>query len=604
MPVEHSLSFDRNLLITTPNSIHLRTPAGDKTVFECESDDGIVNACAAPDNSSLLAIADSHGVLLHDAAQPRNRKHKLKGGGDTPRLIHFSPDSHTLFFSTALNNSVHTFSLPTGDLLSLSHSHLSPPSVLAVSSNGNFLLSASASPPTVLIQDIRRAGAAAVDIQRPDTSSAVTCAAFETFSEAVDPSFSRFVLGFKDGTLALYKMTLPSLNRSQAFLRDDQSLDSRLRPFSLGAMSKLHKAAMGGVIAAAFIPGYTSRVGDAVDDREKTYEGFETMIAVGTQAGKVLAYDVLGLLIHEIVMNKPIRAVAWVGDMSAPSILPARKSPLSPEPGPVIKKLMEEVGKVKDEPLQPTEPEDEPLGTLGNARAPDIDRKSAVSFSTPTPQPCLTWQLPNGTPAATEKYHLVAPSFKPKRSSSRFSEIMMSGALPTSSKPPTKTDSTTGSSRFDSSAVHGNVAKQSRATSKKRKLADIFPAPKIAGSSSHSFSSSLYSRPKSRVFRNRSKALDGGADAMTPLQSPISAPRRSFSFETGLHEVEAVAEQRYVAAKRSEVWTGGKRSEISRLRTDNEALQQQISSLREEFKTLKDVLLQAETHRRWEARVS
>lgn len=74
------------------------------------------------------------------------------------------------------------------------------------------------------------------------------------------------------------------------------------------------------------------------------------------------------------------------------------------------------------------------------------------------------------------------------------------------------------------------------------------------------------------MFCNHSKALDGGADAINPLQNPISALRRSFSFEPGLHEVEVLAEQRYVATNRSEVWTGGKRSEISRLRTDNEAL--------------------------------
>lgn len=78
MPVEHSLPFGRNLLITTSNSIHLQTPTGDKTIFECASAGGIVNACAAPDNSSLLAIADSHGVLVHDTAQPRDEKHKLK----------------------------------------------------------------------------------------------------------------------------------------------------------------------------------------------------------------------------------------------------------------------------------------------------------------------------------------------------------------------------------------------------------------------------------------------------------------------------------------------------------------------------------------------
>lgn len=129
-----------------------------------------------------------------------------------------------------------------------------------MSSNGNFLLSASSSPPTVLIQDKRRAGVAAADFKPPDTWSVVTCAAFKAFSGAVDLSTIRFVLGFKDGTLALHKLILPSLGQSQSPLRGDQSLDSQSRPVSLGAMSKLHKAAMGGVTAAAFVPGYISRV--------------------------------------------------------------------------------------------------------------------------------------------------------------------------------------------------------------------------------------------------------------------------------------------------------------------------------------------------------
>lgn len=80
MPVEHTLPFNRNLLITTPKTIHLQTSTGDKTIFECESADGIVNACAVPGNSSLVAIADSQGVILHDTTQPRAKKHRLKGG--------------------------------------------------------------------------------------------------------------------------------------------------------------------------------------------------------------------------------------------------------------------------------------------------------------------------------------------------------------------------------------------------------------------------------------------------------------------------------------------------------------------------------------------
>lgn len=508
--------------------------------------------------------------------------------------------------------------------------------------------------------------------------------------------------------------------------------------------------------------------GDAAGDHETTYEGFETLVAVGTQAGKVLIYDVLGLLIHEIVMNKPVRAVEWVGDMSAPSILPTMESPLSPQPGPVIKKLMEGVGEVEEEPVQGTNAETEPREGTEIVRASGIEKKSTVSFSTPTRHRSSIWQPPNDLQSLTDKYHPAAQLSKAEVPTPRSSETMMSGALPVPSKAPRKVDSTTSQSGFNSSnvrahhqarveqgstvparrprrlcaseasccplrtsasssqdfftppstrfpsvrkarskneaaertvdfhpgrhgkrhkplrisssdsssllrneqgnieeliarsagrlepakakisrpaaaakgsvarssssdanalsslrsisrsydsipascpmlnqlAFQGNVAKQSRATSKKRKLADVSPAPRVAVSSLHDFSSSLYSRSKSRVFRNHSKALDGGADAVTPLQSLVSGPRRSFSFEAGLHEVEALAEQRYVVAKRSEVCTGGKRLEINRLRIDNEALQQQISSLREEFKTLKDVLLQAETHRRWEACVS
>lgn len=131
---------------------------------------------------------------------------------------------------------------------------------MAISGDGGVLLSASPLPPTTLIQDRRLAGTAAVDFKSFDTSSAVTCAAFEILNGASEASFTQFVLGCKDGTLALYKMSLPSLDQSQTPLQNGQPLDRRLQPVKVGAMSKLHKAAMGGVTAAAFIPGYKSRV--------------------------------------------------------------------------------------------------------------------------------------------------------------------------------------------------------------------------------------------------------------------------------------------------------------------------------------------------------
>jgi hypothetical protein len=81
MLVEHNLPFQRNLLITTPNTIHVFSQNGDRILFECEATDGIVNAHAAPDNSSLLAIASRQIILLHDTIHSREKQHKLEGEG-------------------------------------------------------------------------------------------------------------------------------------------------------------------------------------------------------------------------------------------------------------------------------------------------------------------------------------------------------------------------------------------------------------------------------------------------------------------------------------------------------------------------------------------
>lgn len=453
--------------------------------------------------------------------------------------------------------------------------------------------------------------------------------------------------------------------------------------------------------------------------------------------------------------------------MSAPSILPTRKSTLSREPGPVIRKLLEEIGEIEAIPSQSTMIAEDRLDKTGNSSRLEANKKPRVAFSTTTSHRDSQSQSPYVLHYLNEEVKPVAQPLEAKVHDLMLSETMMSGALPVSRQTPRTVDlaidsdsdndsiaqvrcqpraekastislgqprrvrasrssrcsmrrsassgqdffrlpstrspsvrkarrkeeafqrtneaqtavkeerdkplyvasgrssllsednqssmeqpaaRTTGrhparaklsqpaaaavgipvcsasprtkasfslrsiSRSCDSTpasapmlnqlAFQGNVAKQSRATSKKRKLMDVSPSLRMEDCSSQDLSSSLYSRPKSRVFRNHSKALDGGADSATPVQSPTDAPGGSSSFEAGLHEIEALSELRYVVAKRSEVLTGGKRSEISRLRTDHEALRKQFSSLREDFKTLKDVLLQAETHQRWQTCVS
>ncbi|XPS71781.1 hypothetical protein M3J07_003952 [Ascochyta lentis] len=145
------------------------------------------------------------------------------------------------------------------------------------------------------------------------------------------------------------------------------------------------------------------------------------------------------------------------------------------------------------------------------------------------------------------------------------------------------------------SSVNRNRADVDEPTSSSRKKKSV-NVPIAETSSSHGFSSSLYSRPKSRVFRSHSKAMDGGIDVN---QNPVCGRRKSFSFENGLHALEALEEQQYSTVKRADVWTGGEREEISRLRDDNAVLKKQISNLRGEFRMLRDVLLQAESIRRW-----
>lgn len=80
MLVEHSLPFQRDLLVTTPNAVYRYSHIGSQILFQCEDTAGIAMVRAATDNSGLLAIAGHHITLLHDAAHPRQRGHKFGRG--------------------------------------------------------------------------------------------------------------------------------------------------------------------------------------------------------------------------------------------------------------------------------------------------------------------------------------------------------------------------------------------------------------------------------------------------------------------------------------------------------------------------------------------
>jgi hypothetical protein len=77
MPTTYQLPPSTSLFVVTPGAIHTYNQS-QQSLFECTTA-GIVNAKAAQDNSSLLAVADSHLVILHDSTHRNDRKYRLKG---------------------------------------------------------------------------------------------------------------------------------------------------------------------------------------------------------------------------------------------------------------------------------------------------------------------------------------------------------------------------------------------------------------------------------------------------------------------------------------------------------------------------------------------
>jgi WD40 repeat protein len=285
--------LEQSLFIATPNTIQRHSRLVDEVLFDCDTAEGIVNAKVSRDNSSLFAVADSHVVILCDAARG-NRKYKLKKGDvrqakgskrpqsltrtqGEPRLLLFSPDSRTLYFTTTLNPSVQAYSIPTAEMLPSQQPHLSPPNVIALSSDGSVLLSASLSPPTLYLQDRRWGGSAPVNFRPMDASAPVSCAAFQRHDGLREPSYTNLILGFQDGNMAMYRLYIPPSARQRKHSNIDYRRSTyHLQPVRVGAIKKLHKPAIGGVAATEFLPGYKSRIVSIGNDGRCRLVDFES----------------------------------------------------------------------------------------------------------------------------------------------------------------------------------------------------------------------------------------------------------------------------------------------------------------------------------------
>ncbi|KAF2192385.1 hypothetical protein K469DRAFT_800239 [Zopfia rhizophila CBS 207.26] len=325
------------------HAILLCSQSTSKLLFECSTPDGVLSARAARDNSGLLAVADNHPVMLYDtrggktgstsSRAERNETPVLKGTRQgEPRMLLFSPSSRTLYFATTLSPSIQAYSIPTAELLSPLQAHPSSPNVLAIAKEGDVLLSASPNPPTIFIQDLRLRESVPAAFHPPNAPAAA-CAAFYDYDLPSQISHRICVLGFQDGTLALYRLTIPKLPPVLPTSSNLQTESLQLRqPTLLGALKKLHKADMGGIFAATFLPNYKCRIERETvilssngTEQDKVYEGVEALTAIGTQGGKALVFNILSLLVREIAVQIPVIGVEWVGDMSAPSALPNRR---------------------------------------------------------------------------------------------------------------------------------------------------------------------------------------------------------------------------------------------------------------------------------------
>ncbi|KAI9768733.1 MAG: hypothetical protein M1840_004728 [Geoglossum simile] len=259
-----------HLIVTTRRNVYSWSSSGLTDLFRSGSG-GIVAAKKATDGSDMLAVADSQVVVLHDIGRAMEMSYRLKGGDGYLRLLKYTNDSKNLFFTTSLQNSVQSYSLKQSCLLDPSHDHPSPPTCLALSPTSHMLLSCSASPPTIYLQNMTLR-TAPLNLRPSVSSAAATVASFHPGRPNI------FLLAFADGALAAYDAT--------RLFRDGGKGGKRLGPVGssidgeiahicgthalgtstvlIGLEEQIQPGGIGnkatGLTAAEFVPGFRARV--------------------------------------------------------------------------------------------------------------------------------------------------------------------------------------------------------------------------------------------------------------------------------------------------------------------------------------------------------
>lgn len=267
---------DRNwkLFLTTANQVCIWDNSFCTTVFTSDSE-GILAARRSKDGS-FLAVADAQTIILHKVDQGQYQSYRLKGVEGNCRLLQYTHDSKSLFFTDTTHNSVQTYSLGEDRVNETAKSHPSIITSFCVSPNSNFLLSCSANPPVIQLHNMQLNNT--VDIKPRVSSKPVVCCAFHPNRRSI------FVLAFMDGVLAAYDST--------RLLRGDK-VRSMAKVGNMGSgggehihyFSHLHDSSITGgpgITGVEFIPGYKARAVSVGEDGRLFIVDFEKKDVLGS----------------------------------------------------------------------------------------------------------------------------------------------------------------------------------------------------------------------------------------------------------------------------------------------------------------------------------
>ncbi|KAL8708597.1 MAG: hypothetical protein Q9220_006533 [cf. Caloplaca sp. 1 TL-2023] len=189
-------SKNHHLLTATAAGVYTCGSDGVTEIFTSGSK-GIVAVERTANGSGLLAVADSHLIIIHDIRQGMRKSYRLRSADGQVCMLRYAKDPDRLLFTTSLSNAIQAYDLETSTLLEPMHDHPTPPTLFALSSTSHLLLSASASP--VVIQLTNLLLSTRPLLLRPQCSSAPV-----VVTEFHPERGNIFLLVFADGACAAY----------------------------------------------------------------------------------------------------------------------------------------------------------------------------------------------------------------------------------------------------------------------------------------------------------------------------------------------------------------------------------------------------------------